>query len=402
MIGSLTPGAATWFTEVLARVNEHYALWLASDQVTRLTIRTRAIADGANASSQGGTALLEQRLTTLLLEAVPSAVKTEVITVRALTTVGILFLLHTRYQPAGQAEKASILQFLVSPDAPKDTQQAVKNLRRWLRWLARSTELQLAPPDASLLVKAVDKLGAAFLSDPSAVFRVQAFRLQNSIDHLPSQDSSVSLAQLYLAELETLLLVAPDPKKQRVAALEAPTADKPEEPKGKGKGKEKGGKPNEGVEKEVCRQFSSEKGCPRGNTCKYVHQTHTGMSGRCFNCGGKHLKSECTSPGGYAASKAKADAKKAVRKTQADKPSPGAGEAQSQEPEAAGSTLGPSAAQAIRDAASSLRPGAPQGYQVHVPCAPMGRDSLTVGLRAAYVQPRTPSSGMNPLLLPFG
>ena len=322
---------------------------------TRLTIRTRAIADGANASSQGGTALLEQRLTTLLLEAVPSAVKTEVITVRALTTVGILFLLHTRYQPAGQAEKASILQFLVSPDAPKDTQQAVKNLRRWLRWLARSTELQLAPPDASLLVKAVDKLGAAFLSDPSAVFRVQAFRLQNSIDHLPSQDSSVSLAQLYLAELETLLLVAPDPKKQRVAALEAPAADKPEEPKGKGKGKEKGGKPNEGVEKEVCRQFSSEKGCPRGNTCKYVHQTHTGMSGRCFNCGGKHLKSECTSPGCYAAAKAKADAKKAVRRTQADKPSPGAGEAQSQESEAAGSTLGPSAAQAIRDAASSLR-----------------------------------------------
>ncbi|CAE7489027.1 GIP [Symbiodinium sp. KB8] len=355
VIGSLTPGAATWFAEVLARVNEHYALWLASDPVTRLTIRTRAIADGANASSQGGTALLEQRLTTLLLEAVPSAVKTEVTTVRALTTVGILFLLHTRYQPAGQAEKASILQFLVSPDAPKDTQQAVKNLRRWLRWLARSTELQLAPPDASLLVKAVDKLGAAFLSDPSAVFRVQAFRLQNSIDHLPSQDSSVSLAQLYLAELETLLLVAPDPKKQRVAALETPTADKPEEPKGKGKGKEKGGKPNEGVEKEVCRQFSSEKGCPRGNTCKYVHQTHAGMSGRCFNCGGKHLKSECTSPGGYAVAKAKADAKKAVRRTQADKPSPGASEAQSPEPEAAGSTLGPSAAQAIRDAASSLR-----------------------------------------------
>ena len=355
VIGSLTPGAATWFAEVLARVNEHYALWLASDPVTRLTIRTRAIADGANASSQGGTALLEQRLTTLLLEAVPGAVKTEVITVRALTTVGILFLLHTRYQPAGQAEKASILQFLVSPDAPKDTQQAVKNLRRWLRWLARSTELQLAPPDASLLVKAVDKLGAAFLSDPSAVFRVQAFRLQNSIDHLPSQDSSVSLAQLYLAELETLLLVAPDRKKQRVAALEAPTADKPEEPKGKGKGKEKGGKPNEGAEKEVCRQFSSEKGCPRGNTCKYVHQTHTGMSGRCFNCGGKHLKSECTSPGGYAVAKAKADAKKAVRRTQADKPSPGVGEAQSPEPEATGSTLGPSAAQAIRDAASSLR-----------------------------------------------
>ena len=86
----------------------HYPLWLASDPVTRLTIRTSAIAHGADASSQGGTALLEQRLTTLLLEAVPSAVKTQVITVRALTTVGILFLLHTRYQPAGQAGKAPV------------------------------------------------------------------------------------------------------------------------------------------------------------------------------------------------------------------------------------------------------------------------------------------------------
>ncbi|CAE7474033.1 GIP [Symbiodinium sp. CCMP2592] len=336
---------------ILTRVSEHYASWLASDPVTRLTIRTQAIADGAVASAQPGTSLLEQRLTTLLVDAVPSAMKTEVITVRALTTVEILFLLHTRYQPAGQAEKASILQFLVSPDPPKDAQAAVKSLRRWLRWLARSTELQLAPPDASLLVKAVDKLGSAYLSDPSAVFRVQAFRLQHSVDHLPSQDSSVSLAQLYLAELETLLLVAPDPKKQRVAALDSSAADKPEETKGKGKGREKGAKPNEGGEKEVCRQFSSEKGCPRGNTCKYVHQTHTGMTGRCFNCGGKHLKSECTSPGGYAVAKAKAeakaDSKRAARKAHVEQPSSSAGEPANEEAESSGPALGPSTAQAI-------------------------------------------------------
>ena len=48
-----------------------------------------------------------------------SAVTSEVVTVRALTPVGIRFLLHARYQPAGQAEKASILQFLVGPEIPQ-------------------------------------------------------------------------------------------------------------------------------------------------------------------------------------------------------------------------------------------------------------------------------------------
>ena len=75
-------------------------MWLCSDPVTRLTIRQQAIEAGTTAASEARCALLSQRVTNLLLEAVPSAVKAEVVTVRALTPVGILFLLHTRYQPA--------------------------------------------------------------------------------------------------------------------------------------------------------------------------------------------------------------------------------------------------------------------------------------------------------------
>ena len=179
--------------------------------------------------------------------------KTEVVTLRALTTVGILFLLHTRYQPAGQAEKAAILQHLVNPESPKDLGSSVKHLRRWIRLLARSSELQLSSPDPSLLIKAVDKLGQPPLGDSAAIFRVQAFHLQHGVDHQPSYAIPVSLAQLYLAELETLTaltLMMPDSKRQGCCAAR--------------KRQEKGGKSDnakEAAAKETCRQFNSEKGC---------------------------------------------------------------------------------------------------------------------------------------------
>ena len=281
----------------------------ASDPVSRLAVRQTAIEDGATWASSQQYAMLEQRMTTLLLEAIPPSVQTEVVTVRALTTVGILFLLHTKYQPAGQAEKAAILlQYLVNPESPKDLNSSVRNLRRWIRLLARSAEPQLASPDPSLLIKAVDRLGQPYLVDSAAIFRVQAFRLQHGVDHQPSYAIAVSLAQLYLAELETLVLMAPENKRQKVAALQdgrPPAPELPEKPRGP-KRREKGEKleSTKDSAKETCRQFNTEKGCPRGNTCKYLHKpTDGGMTGRCFNCGGAHLKAECTSPGGGATEK---------------------------------------------------------------------------------------------------
>ena len=174
VIGSLTASVSSCLDEILRQVQSHYSLWLCSDPVTRLTIRQQAIEAGTTAASEAKCALLSQRVTNLLLEAVPAGVKAEVVTVRALTPVGILFLLHTRYQPAGQAEKASILQFVVAPDVPQYLNATIPGLRRWIRWLARAIELQLSSPDASLLIKAVEKLASVHLVDSSAVFGVSA------------------------------------------------------------------------------------------------------------------------------------------------------------------------------------------------------------------------------------
>ena len=263
---------------------------------------------------------------------------------------------------------------MVNPEAPKDLGTSVKNLRRWIRLLARSTELQLASPDASLLIKAVDKLGQPHLGDSAAIFRVQAFRLQHGADHQPSYAIAVSLAQLYLAELETLTLMAPESKRQRVSALQEGGTQSQEAPMRhkSAKRNDKGGKQENAREppKETCRQFNSEKGCPRGNACKYLHKpTEGGMTGRCFNCGGAHLKAECTSPGGGAADKPpdkppqtpKHKARKAYGQapnlqqvaTSDSVPLAAAPQSQNLLPEP--QSLGPAAAQALKEAATSLR-----------------------------------------------
>ena len=100
VVGSLSSGSAAWFTNVQARVTEHYAKWLASDPVSRLTVRQAAIEDGATWANGPQYAMLEQRMTTLLLEAIPATVKTEVVTVRALTTVGISQPVRQKRQPS--------------------------------------------------------------------------------------------------------------------------------------------------------------------------------------------------------------------------------------------------------------------------------------------------------------
>ena len=90
--GSLTASATGWFEGIMQQVQEFYAQWLCSDPVTRLTIRQQAIEAGSVTAAESRCALLSQRVTNLLLESVPQSVKSEVVTVRALTPVGILFL----------------------------------------------------------------------------------------------------------------------------------------------------------------------------------------------------------------------------------------------------------------------------------------------------------------------
>ena len=140
----------------------------------------------------------------LLLAAVGSELKEDLISLRLLGTSAIVFRVITKYQPGGSSEKQQLLSFLVSPDAVTTASGAVKGLRKWRRWIARALELRVSVPDPSLQLRALDKLSPPL--GPSATFRVQTFRSQTLLDQAPSEASVYQFSELLLAEAEDAVL----------------------------------------------------------------------------------------------------------------------------------------------------------------------------------------------------
>ena len=69
---------------------------------------------------------VDQRAVSLLLAAVGSELKEDLISLRLLGTSAIVFRVITKYQPGGSSEKQQLLSFLVSPDAVTTASGAVK------------------------------------------------------------------------------------------------------------------------------------------------------------------------------------------------------------------------------------------------------------------------------------
>ena len=78
----------------------------------------------------------------------------------------------------------------------------------------------MAIPDATLLIGGLDVLTAATISQyPEVHFRLQTFRHQNNVDHVPTQDKAMSLGQMLQAELQILEHAVPN-KKSKLARLQ--------------------------------------------------------------------------------------------------------------------------------------------------------------------------------------
>ena len=165
----------------------------------------------------------------------------------------------------------------------------------------------------------------------------------------------------------------PDSKRQKVAALQEGGLPGPElPPKTKGlKRQEKGVSPRvpRRLRRRAVSSIRKRDVLEAIRVSTFINPQNKGMTGRCFNCGGAHLKAECTSPGGGSVEKPPEKPpltpRQKARKAQGQPssvPSAVSGEPTSQaqvpstarplsEPQA----LGPSAAQALKEAATSLR-----------------------------------------------
>ena len=148
---------------------------------------------------------VEQRGQSMMLAALPEMLKAEVLANRATSTVEVLFRIFTRYQPGGLGERALLLRQLVEGKQLFATVgEMMEHLRGWKRWLRRAVELQIAIPDPTLLVGALEKMGTILTHQSAqASFRLSSARVLLQIDVNPTVQGVTSYADVLLAEAES-------------------------------------------------------------------------------------------------------------------------------------------------------------------------------------------------------
>ena len=281
-----------WWEEVVQLAMAAYREWLRAEPVQRLHIKTQVPRECTTVWNR-----LEQRGQLMLLNSVPTFIRSEILANRASSSVDILYALFRRYQPGGLAERSRLLRQLVEPKNPQSLAETVEQLRGWRRSLRRAQELEIATPDSTLLLGALDKMSEQIVkASGQAAFRVSSTRVALGVDVTPTLESVLNFADMITAEAESLVIsevpstgeVKPIQPATKVKAMITATEDKAE--KSVGKPKFDGAR-----EEKPCRFWGSEDGCRKGQDCKFKHDwTGIEKKGRCFGCSGTgHSKKEC-------------------------------------------------------------------------------------------------------------
>ena len=157
LVGDVSQRAATWWSGIMSRCMELYRQWLTASPLERLHMETPEVEDSSYRRLE--------RVTALLLAAVPDTLKQELVAARQLHTAAIL------------------LRVLKT--------EAVEQLRLWRRQVLRAKELQVVLPDATL---------------DQASFRVSAFRMSYQVDVQPCETTVGYLYDILMAEAEQMRL----------------------------------------------------------------------------------------------------------------------------------------------------------------------------------------------------
>eukprot|EP00435_Cladocopium_sp_Y103_P005472 s1608_g1.t2 len=288
----LSISSCTWWESVTKAAGEAYQRWLLSDPVQRLHVNPVMPPECATTWAR-----LEQRGQSMLLGALPEGLKSEVLASRSTNTVEILYRIYTRYQPGGLGEKALLLRQLVDGKTPNSASEFLEQVRNWKRNLRRAQELNVATPDPTLLIGALDKMSSAIIKTSTQMaFRLNSTRAQLMVDINPTLASVTNYADAVMAEAEGLLHAGAQVNATvKVKALNNEAVDGPS----KGDGKDgKGGKGLEKSGRVACKFFGTEDGCKKGQDCTYLHDWSTldkGGPPRCWTCSStKHARRDCT------------------------------------------------------------------------------------------------------------
>ncbi|CAE7828798.1 RE1 [Symbiodinium sp. CCMP2592] len=289
-MGDLSNNSGQWWSEIMSCLTKYYEAYLAASNVGKLTIKAEDFESDLLRDAKW--ARVDKRASSMILASVPEAVKVELLSTRLVGSLAMLSRVVVLYRP-----------------------DAVTELRKWARWMARATDIGIQCPDASVLVRGLDTVVKKVLPEHADIaFRVSMLRYNLEVDTRPTVKGARDLQQALMSELEQVAFrgragntSTPNVKAATVTTSSTTTAQKAD-------GAE-GGSPTGQLKakaKPSCRFFLTDKGCSKGSACTFSHAfTRKEKMGRCWSCGSnQHQQSECPAKtGGGASPSAKAASK---------------------------------------------------------------------------------------------
>ena len=292
VMGDLSPTSHLWWQLVMEEARGWYGNHQSLSPLDRVSHKPSA----SGQLQEARWSRLERRASSLLLASLPDSQKEEMVATKNLTPLAMVARLMTVYQPGGLSEKAIILKALEQPMEATCLSSALVGLRRWLRWKRRATEVQVALPDASVLVKGLNKLVKKVLDNNKELgFRINLAKTTLMVESVPRAETVHQLAEHLVAEIEAIAHLEFKNQKVEKSENNRLAIKKFEESQ---KGGEKGGQRwQNGGEKStpLCRFFTTEAGCKKGKACSFGHVLDEQR--RCWNCGStQHYAPKCDRP----------------------------------------------------------------------------------------------------------
>ena len=235
---------------------------------------------------------LERRASTLLLMAIPSDQREELISAKRLTAMKIICHLMVLYQPGGLAEKELILRQLESPPEAVSLSDALQGLRKWSRWRHRATDLGVQEPDPFLLLKGLNRLTKRPLEQHRDLsFRISLARSTLQVDATPTSRTITSFLLHLIAEFEQVVHSEATHTKKKDVPEPKVKAVKPDF--GGTRDRSSGGDHGDQKDPLPCRFFLTDSGCRKGRGCRFNHDLRDEKR-RCYHCGSPdHLAPQC-------------------------------------------------------------------------------------------------------------
>ncbi|CAE7421178.1 RE1 [Symbiodinium sp. CCMP2592] len=295
-MGDLTDGSAQWWAQVVSSLESYYHDYINATAVKKLQMRADDYA--SSMLKEARWLRVDKRVASMLLQAVPDAIRTEILANRLQSTLAILARIMTIYRPGSAVERQQVLKALEAPGPVGSPMELVECLRKWARWLKRAQDLVLQVPDPSILLKGLDQSAKAQLEkNQEVMFRSNMLRYSLELDARPTLASVTTYHSHLLGEFEQIAYRG----RSRAGPTSTPTI------KAMGSGGNDGaatspkGAPSptstSSTTAKPCKFFVSEAGCQRGN-CKFSHDwasiPREERNERCKACGAKgHMRKNC-------------------------------------------------------------------------------------------------------------